>query len=203
MVSILRSDTADTNTQSKLPTSSSRRSQSINDGLDAGRVVRMGTQALTAGGALGLQRIVGNRATVAVMARSLQRQRKEMVVQRLDVNFQPSQGPSQVITVGGPPRGMPSWVQAGETWHLNLSSSDTSHITKEGIPKVHYYFAGTGVDIKDKTASRGEQGKAKKKKKDETGKVAKVQTKLVFSKLPSNVQLFVRTHFADICRATD
>lgn len=91
---------------------------------------------------------------------------------------------------------MPTWTQDGERYHLN-TTTDTHHVTKEGVPKVHYFFEGSGRDIKDKRPTKAEQGGSSKKKKK--GKV--VKTKNVFSDLPKDVQAFVKNNFGAILAA--
>ena len=93
---------------------------------------------------------------------------------------------------------MPTWDQAGSTWHIN-TTTDTHHVTKEGVPKVQYFFTGTGLDIEDKRPTKKEQGGSSKKKKRVRGeKKITVKTKCVFSELPQEVQEFVRNHYAEI-----
>ncbi len=89
---------------------------------------------------------------------------------------------------------MPTWVQNGNTYHIN-TTTDTSHVTKEGIPKIQYFFSGSGMDIEDQQPTQQERGKSKKKVKGVKGKV---NTKTVFSALPANVQSFIKTNWADI-----
>jgi hypothetical protein len=74
---------------------------------------------------------------------------------------------------------MNSWDFGGETYHINLKS-ETYHVTKEGSPKKHYFFAGTGTDITDKQPTAGERGRLGAS---------------VFSSLPKGVQEFIKTNW--------
>ena len=98
------------------------------------------------------------------------------------------------IEVDGSGR-MPRWTQGGKTYHLNVTT-DTYHVTEEGDIKIHYFFEGTGADIKSTQPTKAEKGGKKKKKG--RGKVA---TSTVFGKLPPSVQDFVRDNFAAILSA--
>lgn len=93
---------------------------------------------------------------------------------------------------------MPTWEQAGFTWHIN-TTTDTHHVTKEGVPKVQYFFTGAGLDIEDQRPTKKEQGGSSRKRKKVKGeKTIKVKTKCVFSELPAAVQDFVRNHYVQI-----
>lgn len=88
--------------------------------------------------------------------------------------------------------GMPTWEQSSVKYHINLTS-ETKHVTEEGVPKIHYFYKGYGADIEDTQPEKEERGKSKKKVK---GK--KVRTKRVFSELPDAVQTFVRQNYTAI-----
>ncbi len=104
---------------------------------------------------------------------------------------------AQLVIINGidvrPSGNMPTWEQGGETYHINLTT-ETYHVTKEGVPKVHYFFEGSGEEIEDKQPTEAERGSKKKVK----GKKGKVKTSTVFSALPENVQNFVRGHWSSI-----
>jgi hypothetical protein len=89
---------------------------------------------------------------------------------------------------------MPTWDQNGNRYHIN-TTTDTNHVTKEGVPKIQYFFSGTGMDIEDERPTQQERGKSKKKVKGVKGKV---NTKNVFSELPGDVQDFIKTNWATI-----
>jgi hypothetical protein len=84
---------------------------------------------------------------------------------------------------------MPTWDQGGATYHINLTS-ETFHVTKEGVPKVHYFFAADGGDVEDVVPSAAERGRSKVK----VGKEV-VYTKNKFSDLPSAVQQYIRANY--------
>jgi hypothetical protein len=92
------------------------------------------------------------------------------------------------------PRGvMPSWVQRGERWHINLKDSERDnvyHVTREGSPMIHYFFKGTGEDIEGVQPSKSERG-ANSVQGD-------VHTKRSFDDLPEEVQDFVRGNWTGI-----
>ncbi len=87
---------------------------------------------------------------------------------------------------------MPSFEHKGTTYHINLTTA-TSHITKEGSPKIHYFFKGTGNAITDEQPVKKERGGSSKKKVK--GVKGKVKTKTVFSLLPLDVQKFVKENW--------
>ncbi|OUJ75307.1 hypothetical protein [Hymenobacter crusticola] len=70
-----------------------------------------------------------------------------------------------------------SWDFGGKNYHVNLALGEY-HITEEASPKIHYFFSGFGEDIMDKTS--GNKGKDDR----------------LFSALPSDVQLFIKSNFA-------
>lgn len=92
------------------------------------------------------------------------------------------------------PRGvMPSWVQAGERWHINLRDSERDnvyHVTREGSPMIHYFFEGTGEDIEGVQPSKSERGARSVQ--------GEVHTKRSFDDLPQEVQDFVRGNWTNI-----
>lgn len=88
---------------------------------------------------------------------------------------------------------MPTWTQDGVTYHINITT-DTFHVTEEGIPKIHYFFSGTGMDIEDEQPTKQERGASRKKVKG----VGKVKTKNVFSDLPIKVQDFIKDNWVQI-----
>lgn len=93
---------------------------------------------------------------------------------------------------------MPTWVQEGYQWHINLQGSDRAgvyHVTREGSPMVHYSFKGTGTDIVGVQPSGKERG-SRSIKKDGDGE--DVHTKRSFSDLPSAVQDFVKKYWSEI-----
>lgn len=140
--------------------------------------------ALTPGALIGLQRAIGNRAVSALVAPIVQRQTAQAMVQRV-----------MIAGIDVRPSGnMPTWDQGGGTYHINLTT-DTYHVTKVGVPKIQYFFKGTGNDIVDTQPTGRERGKSKKKVKGVKGKV---NTKTVFSALPDNVQTFIKANFANI-----
>jgi len=93
---------------------------------------------------------------------------------------------------------MPTWVQEGYRWHINLKGADREgvyHVSREGSPMVHYSFSGTGDDIESVTPSGRERG-SRSIKKDADGE--DVHTKLSFKDLPSAVQEFVKGYWNEI-----
>ena len=92
------------------------------------------------------------------------------------------------------PRGvMPSWVQNGERWHINLRNSERDnvyHVTREGSPMIHYFFEGTGEDIEGVQPSKSERGARSVQ--------GEVHTKRSFDDLPQEVQDFVWGNWKDI-----
>jgi hypothetical protein len=92
------------------------------------------------------------------------------------------------------PRGMmPTWVQNGETWHINLKDAEREneyHVTCEGSPMIHYFFTGTGRDIKGVQPSKSERGARSVQ--------GEVHTKRSFDDLPEEVQDFVRGNWTSI-----
>ena len=70
------------------------------------------------------------------------------------------------------------------------------HVTKEGSPKIHYFFKGSGQDIVDAQPSKAERGGSSKKKIK--GVKGKVKTKTVFSALPDTVQTFIKANYLNI-----
>lgn len=114
----------------------------------------------------------------------------------LQGKFEPQPAVLQRVKVGqievSPSGGMPTWEQGGQTYHLNLTTA-TSHVTREGNPKIHYFYEGYGESITDKQPTQAERG-SKKKDKDRK----KVKTSTVFSALPQSVQDFIRTHYAEL-----
>jgi hypothetical protein len=90
-----------------------------------------------------------------------------------------------------PSGGMPTWDQGGHTYHLNLTT-ETKHVTREGNPKIHYFFDGYGEEIRDKQPTPEERGPVVKVNKQN------VKTSTVFSHLPEEVQNFVRRNYTAI-----
>ena len=92
------------------------------------------------------------------------------------------------------PRGMmPTWVQKGERWHINLKDSERDnvyHVTCEGSPMIHYFFKGTGEEIKGVQPSKSERGARSVQ--------GEVHTKRSFDDLPEEVQDFVRGNWTSI-----
>ncbi|MCB1353106.1 MAG: hypothetical protein KDK03_10255 [Rhodobacteraceae bacterium] len=135
---------------------------------------------------------------------ALQRMADDRALQRasleeeepLQGRFEAQPAVLQRVRVGqievSPSGGMPTWEQGGQTYHLNLTTA-TFHVTREGNPKIHYFYEGYGEGITDKQPTQGERGS---KKKDRDRK--KVKTSTVFSALPQNVQDFIRTHYAEL-----
>jgi hypothetical protein len=78
-----------------------------------------------------------------------------------------------------------SWNYGGETYHINLGT-ETYHVTKEANPRVHYFFNGFGDNITDAQATAKE------------GHGAKNKTKTVFTKLPKDVQFFIKKNFESL-----
>lgn len=72
-----------------------------------------------------------------------------------------------------------SWDFDGKRYHINLRSA-TNHVTEEASPKIHYFFEGSGNSISDKQPEKKERGKNAK----------------VFSKLPVEVQGFIKNHYS-------
>lgn len=93
---------------------------------------------------------------------------------------------------------MPRWVQENAMWHINLKGGDRDrvfHVSREGIPMVHYYFKGTGTDIEGVRPTAKEMGSSSIKK-DADGD--DVKTKRSFDDLPADVQGFIRNNWAAI-----
>jgi hypothetical protein len=93
---------------------------------------------------------------------------------------------------------MPTWVQDNAKYHINLKGGERDrvfHVSREGIPMVHYYFKGTGTDIEGVQPTAKERGSSPIKK-DADGE--KVNTKLSFDNLPGDVQKFIRDNWDDI-----
>ena len=93
---------------------------------------------------------------------------------------------------------MPTWVQEGYRWHINLKDSDREgvfHVSREGSPMVHYYFTGTATDIEGVQPNAKERG-SHPIKKDADGE--DVHTKRPFDDLPSEVQKFVKNYWSEI-----
>ncbi|MEM6685257.1 MAG: hypothetical protein AAF617_05620 [Bacteroidota bacterium] len=98
-----------------------------------------------------------------------------------------------------PSAGMPTWEQGGHRYHIN-TSTETYHITREGNPKIHYFYKGAGEEIQDTQPTKAERGgKSKRKVKGQPGKV---KTKTVFSALPKSVQTFIKGNYIAILSAT-
>jgi len=80
--------------------------------------------------------------------------------------------------------GYVQWNEGGSTWHINYTLGDSKsgrevfHVTKEGNPKIHYFFSKT-----DKGDYRDEVGTGKK------------ETRKKFSNLPQDVQATVKVLF--------
>lgn len=74
-----------------------------------------------------------------------------------------------------------SWDFDNVRYHINLRTA-TNHVTRESIPKVHYFFKGTGDAITDERPTPGEAG-------------AQAETKKMFSALPPAVQKFVKENY--------
>lgn len=90
---------------------------------------------------------------------------------------------------------MPTWVQGNARYHINLQGGDRDdvyHVTREGHPRIHYFFTGTGNDIVGVHPNKTERGKSKQKD-PETGDL--VPTKRSFDDLPADVQKFVRENW--------
>lgn len=83
---------------------------------------------------------------------------------------------------------MPTWDQGGATYHINLTTA-TFHVTKEGVPKVQYFFK-MDDGIEDVVPSAAERGRSKVKVGKEW-----VYTKQQFSALPADVQQYIRTNY--------
>jgi hypothetical protein len=92
---------------------------------------------------------------------------------------------------------MPTWVQGGAQYHINLKDGDgeSFHVTHEGVPKIQYFFKGSGTDIKGVQPSKGERGKSSKM---DYRVGHEVNTKRSFNDLPDDVQNFIRDNWADI-----
>lgn len=84
---------------------------------------------------------------------------------------------------------MPTWEQDGATYHINLTT-ETFHVTKEGVPKIQYFFKLDAGNIDDVVPTKSERGRSKVK----VGKEV-VYTKNKFSDLPAAVQQYVRTNY--------
>ena len=84
---------------------------------------------------------------------------------------------------------MPTWDQGGATYHINLTT-ETFHVTKEGIPKIQYFFKSDAGDIDDVVPTKAERGRSKVKVDKEW-----VYTKNTFSDLPGAVQQYIRTNY--------
>lgn len=127
---------------------------------------------------LQLQRSIGNQAVGKILSQAAAR---NVIQRKLVAGIEVDQRTN-----------MPTWTQDGITYHINLTT-DTYHVTQEGIPKIQFFFAGTGTDIQDKRPTKAEQGRSKKKVGGNT-----VNTKRVFSELPAAVQTFIRTNWSEI-----
>lgn len=77
---------------------------------------------------------------------------------------------------------MPTWDQDDARYHINLTTT-TFHVTKEGNPKIQYYFKMKGLEIVDAQPTPEERGGPK-------------ATKKKFSDLPDDVQAYVRANYA-------
>jgi hypothetical protein len=75
--------------------------------------------------------------------------------------------------------GYKSWTYSGIKYHVNMKLG-TYHITEEGAQKIHYFFQGSGNTISDKQPTAKERG----------------QHGTVFSKLPKDVQAFIKENWA-------
>lgn len=110
---------------------------------------------------------------------------------------------AHVVTVNGinvhQGTDMPTWVQNNARYHINLRDGDKDrvfHVTREGIPKVQYFFEGAGTDIVGVQPTGSERGGRSTKKDSETGE--DVHTKRSFNDLPRDVQDFVRNYWDQI-----
>jgi len=70
------------------------------------------------------------------------------------------------------------WQYDGNQYHIN-----NDHVTKEGSPKHHYFFDGTGSNLTSKRPDTSQVGKG-------------TETKHPFSALPTDLQEFIKTYFA-------
>ena len=88
---------------------------------------------------------------------------------------------------------MPSWTQDGTDYHINLTS-ETPHVTasKARMPKIHFFFTGSGFEIEDKQPTKEERGRVVKVKGES------IRTSTVFSKLPPLVQTFIKKNWVAI-----
>ena len=80
--------------------------------------------------------------------------------------------------------GYVQWNEGGSTWHINYALGDKKsgrevfHVTKEGNPKIHYFF------------SKDDDGDYR----DEVG-TGRKETRKKFSNLPQNIQATVKALF--------
>jgi hypothetical protein len=74
-----------------------------------------------------------------------------------------------------------SWDFDNERYHIN-GRTETLHVTKEKVPKCHYFFTGTAEEIEDAQPTAAERG-------------MNAETKSTFSKLPPDVQEFIRHNY--------
>jgi hypothetical protein len=83
---------------------------------------------------------------------------------------------------------MPTWVQGGQRYHLNVAHSvkaNVYHVTLEGSPKIHYWFESTESGIVAKQPQKKERGSAS-------------GTHETLDDLPDDVRAFVSAHWLDI-----
>ena len=130
-----------------------------------------------------LQRTIGNQA----VQRLLRANAGNTVIQRQEVTWQREGKPDMTVDVEKDAMGgYGAWDMSGERWHINTKLGGTKkgkqvyHVTKEGIPKLHYFFTLDGGVIKDSSPG---------------GKVQRGSLK--FSALPQLVQDFVRDNIAE------
>ena len=76
-----------------------------------------------------------------------------------------------------------TWQYDGDEYHITTKFG-TYHVTKDGNKKEHYFFEGTGAQIKSKQPT----------KKEKAGK----KLNKGFDKLPPDLQEFIKTHFTKL-----
>ncbi|WP_211236697.1 DUF4157 domain-containing protein [Sporocytophaga myxococcoides] len=74
-----------------------------------------------------------------------------------------------------------TWSFKGESYHLNLKYG-TSHVTWQTTSRMHYFYQGSGAQIKDKQPTKEERG----------------QHGYVFSDLPADVQNFIKENYLSL-----
>ncbi len=93
---------------------------------------------------------------------------------------------------------MPTWVQDNHRYHINLQGGDRDdvfHVTREGHPRIQYFFKGTGTSIVSVHPNPRERGKSTQR---DPATDEKVSTKRPFDELPSEVQDFIKNNWNDI-----